>query len=238
MKFFGQNRMRRGWEAAAGICMAAVVLAGCGGASREKIEEVQKTYGELVERHNEVIEAYANVEDDSLSAELDGMAEQLNAIGQQDVKHMQDEEIDAVIAQLKANIAVYDDILSSVDELKTQEKTVYGVPFTLINDTGIALKEIYLYNGAEEERGENLVQGMEALDGYGTFNMLNLYMAEDEMVWHFLALDTEGDTIVSEDIDFTGHTEEGITARIRYDFDKSEGRLTLEPSGETKGPEH
>lgn len=223
-----KNRKKYGWRLSVWICLAAAVLTGCGGASGEKIEEVQTVYGELVDRHNEVIEAYANVEDESLNKKLDEMAEQINAIGQQDVKRMEDEEVEGIIAELRANIVIYDDILTSIDKLKAQEATVYGVPFTLKNDTGIALAQVYLYNKANEERGENLIKGMETLDGYGTFNMLNLYMTEDEMLWHLEAVDNEGDTIVSEDIDFSERKEEGVTARIVYDFDSKAGHLEFE----------
>lgn len=213
--------------AGAGICLL-LMLTGCTKASGEKIEEVQTVYEQLVGKHNEVIAAYAGVEDDSLSRELDEMAEKINAIGQQDIKQLEDEEIDSIIADLKANIVIYDDILASVDKLKAQEQIVYGIPFTLKNDTGIELAEVYLYKAASEDKGENLVQGMKTLDGYGIFNMLNLYMTEDEMIWHLLAVDTEGDTIVSADIDCSGYKDSQVTARIEYDFNSGTGRLEFE----------
>lgn len=212
------------------IGLAVISAAGCGGPSKEKVEEVQSVYAELVSRHNEVVEEYADSEDTSLSTQLDEMAEKINDIGQQDTKDMTNDELDGIIADLKENIAVYDDILVSIEKIREEEKKeeMYAVPITIKNNTGVKLFQLYLHKASEEDKGDNLAEDIGYLDGYQTLNILNLYMTEDDMLWHLEAIDEEGNVIESADVDLTGYGDDGVTVSMEYSFDTMEGWVNLE----------
>ena len=212
------------------IGLAVMAVAGCGGPTKEKIEEVQSVYAELVNRHNEVVEEYADFEDTSLSIELDKMAEKINNMGQQDTKDMTDAELDGIIADLREDIAVYDDILTSIEKIKEEEEKeeMHAIPVTIKNNTGVKLFQLYLYKAAEKDKGDNLAEDIGYLDGYQTLNILNLYMMEDEMLWNLEAKDEEGNIIESAEVDFAGYNENGVTVSMEYSFDSMEGWLELE----------
>lgn len=213
------------------LCLTIVLAAACGGPSEEKVKEVQSAYAELVNRHNEVIEAYADLKDDSLSQELDEMAEKINTIGQQDTDGMTEEELDDVIADLKDNIASYDDILASIGKIKEQENTdeeTSAVPLTIRNETGVPLYQLYLYPASDKDQGDNLVEKIGYLDGNQTYNLVNLYLAEDEMLWHLEAIDEEGNIIESADVDFAGCGEDGAVIILKYSFDTMKGWIEME----------
>lgn len=205
-----------------------IFMTACGGPSKAKVEEVQGVYAQLVDRHNEVVALYANMEHDELSQQLDEMAENLKSIGQQDTKEMSNEELDEIIADLNENIAKYDEILASIEEIEEEDKKIQAIPVTLKNNTGVSFYQLYLYKASETDKGENLVEDMGYLEGNQTCNILNLYMAEEEMLWHLEALDEEGNVIESADIDFTGYGEDGVTVLMEYSFDSMEGWLELE----------
>lgn len=215
---------------ALGLCLAVLLLAGCGGPPAEKIEEARSVYTELVNRHNEVIEAYANVEDDSLDGELDSMAEQINLIGQQDVEQMSEEELDAIIEKLQANIAMYDGILESIGRMGEIEPTddAAGISVTIRNNTGVDLKEVYLYRTSEESEKVNLAEDIGGLGGFGVLSIVNIYMTGEETVWHLEAIDTDGNIIESADIGFDGYQNKEVTINLEYSFDSMEGWVELE----------
>lgn len=208
--------------------MAAAVMTACGGPSEEKVQEVQESYAQLVSRHNEVIESYAGLNDDTLNGKLDEMAENLNSIGQQDTKNMTDEELDAIIANLNENIAMYDEIHASIEEMKQQEKEILSVPVALVNHTGIDFYQMYLYKASETDKGKNLVEDMEYLGGNAIGNIVSLYMTEDEMLWHLEAMDLDGNVIEDTEIDLSGYEEDGVTIHMNFSFDSMEGWVELE----------
>lgn len=212
------------------LLMSAVLMTACGGPSKAKIEEVQGVYAQLVSRHNETVEAYADTEDGSFSTELDEMAERLKAIGKQDAKNMSAEELDAVMTELENYLVRYDEIMASIEELKTEKpaENMIAVPVTFKNNTGVELFELYLYKASDENKGDNLVEDIGFLDGYQTRNIVNLYMAEDERLWKLEAIDEEGNVIESAEIDFTGFGEAGVTIHMEYSFDSMEGWIELE----------
>lgn len=213
------------------VCLVMAVLTGCGGPSKEKIEEVQNIYAQLVSRHNEVIEIYSNIEDDSFSAELDKMAVNINSIGQQDMKGLTNEEIEEIAAELQQNIAMYDDIISSIEKIMEEngeKEDLLAVPVTIQNNTGIKLYQVYLYRAGQEDKGENLVADIEYLDGYQTLNILNIYMEEADTLWYLETMDEEGNMIESAEVDFTGWAGKDVTIRMNFSFDTMEGWLEVE----------
>lgn len=206
-----------------------LLMTGCGGPPEDKVQEVRSVYAELVSRHNEVIEAYADVEDDSFNDELDGMAEKLNSIGQQDVEQMSEEDIDKTIEDLRSNIAVYDAILASVkqmEEIKSADDAD-SVSVTIKNNTGVQLKEVYLYKAAEEDKKVNLAENIGSLGGYGALSVLNLCMTEEETIWHLEARDMGGKVIESADISFEGYQNKEVTINMEYSFDTMEGWIEI-----------
>jgi hypothetical protein len=212
------------------ICLAVLLMAGCGGPPAEKIEKARSVYSELVSRHNEVIEVYADVEDDSLDGELDGMAKQINLIGQQDVEQMSEEELDATIEELQANIAMYDGLLESIGQMGKGEPAdnPSSISVTIRNNTGVDLKEVYLYRVSEESEKVNLAEDIGGLGGFGVLNIVNIYMTGEETVWHLEALDTGGKVIESADIGFDGYQNKEVTINMEYSFDSMEGWIELE----------
>lgn len=212
------------------LCLAVLLLTGCGGPPAEKIEEARSVYTELVNRHNEVIEAYADVEDDSLDGELDSMAEQVNLIGQQDVEQMSGEELDAIIEKLQANIAMYDGILESIGQMGKIEPTddAAGISVTIRNNTGVDLKEVYLYKASEESEKVNLAEDIGGLAGFGVLSIVKIYITGEETVWHLKAIDTDGNIIESADIGFDDYQNKEVTINMEYSFDSMEGWTELE----------
>lgn len=207
------------------ICLAVMAASACGNPSGEKIAKVQGIYADLVNLHNEAVEEYAELEDDSFGAELDAMAEKIDEIGQRDTQGMTNAELDAVVDEMNNYKEKYDEMLASMQEMKAgeTEKEVLEVPVTIENNTGVSIYGLYLYKASEEDKGENLIKDMEYMDGFQTLNILNLYMTEEEMLWHLEAVEDSGKVIESVDIDFTGKTEKGVTIVMKFSFDSMEG---------------
>lgn len=207
------------------ICFAAMTATACGGPSGEKIAGVQGVYADLVNFHNEIVEAYAELEDDSFREELDAMAEKIDDIGQQDTQGMTNEELEAVVNELNEYKKTHDGILASIQEMESEEpeKKIYEVSVTIENNTGVIIHNLYLYKASDTDKGKNLLEDMECLDGLATLNILNLYMAEDEMLWHLEASEDSGNVIESADVDFTGKAEEGVKIIMKFSFDSMEG---------------
>lgn len=212
--------------------LLVVILSGCGGPSSEKVGEVQETYSQLVSRHNEAVEVYSEIEDDSFSKELDNMAESIDEIGQQDVKEMTNDEIDAMIEKLQTNITEYDTMLASMEEAKNNQKEeetkTNSVSVTLKNNSGVELYEIYLYQASKEEKGENYAAGIGKLEEYETLNILNLPMTEEDTLFHLEAQDEDGNVIETADIDFSEWIGKSVTVRMDYSFDTMEGWIEFE----------
>lgn len=225
-----RKKVMRKYMKMLGICLILLMITGCGGPSEEKLEEVRGVYAELINRHNEVIEIYAGMKDDSMNKELDSMAQQINDIGQQDIRHMSEEEIDTTIEELRANIRMYDDILTSMVQVSEAEpeKNIFCVSVTIKNNTGIEMGEIYLYKLLQGDRGSNLAEETGSLGEYDVLNILNLYMTEEETLWHLEALDMNGKVIESADIEFDGYENKAMTVRMEYSFDTAEGWVELE----------
>ena len=213
-----------------GICLAVMAASGCGSPSGEKIAKVQGIYADLVGLHNEVVEEYAAVEDDSYSGELDEMAEKIDEIGQRDAQGMTNEELDAAVDEMNGCREKYEEILASIQEMKSgeMEKEVLEVPVTIENNTGVSIYELYLYKASDTDRGENLVGEMGYMSGFQTLNILNLYMTEEETLWHLDAAEESGKVIESVDIDFAGKTEKGATIVMKFSFDSMEGWVEVQ----------
>lgn len=225
----GQNEMKKKIQILV-VMLMAVVMTGCGGASKDKIEEVQSIYSQLVDRHNEVVEVYADVLDVSLSQKLDEMADKINTIGQQDVKDLSDAQIDEIIIELQENIATYDDILSSIDQITNEEVTddSYSVSVTIKNNTGIELGSLYLYKASQEDMGENLIENITELGEYETISIVNINMTDDDTLWHLEAIKEDGRVIESADIDLAPYKDGTVTILMEFNFDEMEGWITLE----------
>lgn len=212
------------------ICLAAVTASACGSPSGEKIAKVQGIYADLVNLHNEVVEEYVDLEDNSFSAELNEMAEKIDDIGQKDTQGMTNAELDAIVDEMNGYKESYEGMLVSIQEMKSgeTEKEILEVPVTIENNTGVSIYSLYLYKASDADKGENLVKDMEYMKGFQTLNILNLYMTEEEMLWHLEAAEDSGKVIESVDIDFTGKTEKGVTIIMKFSFDSMEGWVEVQ----------
>lgn len=212
------------------ICLAVMTASACGSPSGEKIAKVQGIYADLVNLHNEVVEEYAGLEDDSFGAELDEMADKIDEIGQRDTQGMTNAELDAVMDEMDDYKEKYNGMLASMQEMKSgeTEKEVLEVPVTIENNTGVSIYELYLYKASDTDKGENLIKDMEYMGGFQTLNILNLYMTEDETLWHLEAAEDSGKVIESVDIDFAGKTDEGVTIVMKFSFDSMEGWVEVQ----------
>ena len=211
------------------MCLLVAVLPACGTPSGERIAEIQGMYADLVNLHNEVVEVYASLEDDSYQEELDAMAERIDSIGQQDAQEMTSEELNAVVGEMSTYEETYNEMMASMNEMKEgeKEKKIYEVPVTIENNTGVVIHNLYLYKDSDPDKGENLVGDAGFLDGFQTLNILNLFMEEDEMLWHLEATEESEKVVASVDIDFTGKTD-GTTIVIKFSFDSMEGWVEFE----------
>ncbi|MDE7015348.1 MAG: hypothetical protein K2P19_11845 [Kineothrix sp.] len=212
------------------VGLAATMFVACGKASGEEIARVQGMYADLVEQHNEVVEVYAGVEDDSLGKELEEMAKKIEDIGQQDIQDMDDAKLDDVVEQMNGYAKEYERMMAELEAVKEQEgePEVYAVPVSLKNSTGVGMYEIYLYEASSTDKGKNLVEDMENLDGLGTLNILNIFVTKGEELWHLEALDDGGTVIESADIEFTEEHKNGVTINMEYSFDSMEGWIKIE----------
>ncbi len=207
------------------ICILCLAGTGCGGPSGEQIAAVQGTYADLISLHNEVVEAYADLEDDAFSQELDAMAGKIDSMGQQDAREMTVEELDAVAGEMAVYKETYEEMLAAIREMKdeAQGEKIYEVPVAIENNTGVLIHNLYLYKAGDTDKGKNLVEDDGCLEGFQTLNILNLYMTEEEMLWHLEAAEESGKVIESVDIDFTDKVEKGVTIVMKFSFDSMEG---------------
>ncbi len=207
------------------ICLLCLAGTGCGGPSGEQIAAVQGTYADLISLHNEVVEAYADLEDDAFSQELDAMAGKIDSMGQQDAREMTVEELDAVAGEMAVYKETYEEMLAAIREMKdeAQGEKIYEVPVAIENNTGVLIHNLYLYKAGDTDKGKNLVEDDGCLEGFQTLNILNLYMTEEEMLWHLEAAEESGKVIESVDIDFTDKVEKGVTIVMKFSFDSMEG---------------
>ena len=210
------------------ICLAMMAASACGSPSGEKIAKVQGIYADLVNLHNEVVEEYASLEDDSLHEELDAMAEKIEDIGQRDAQGMTNAELDAVADEMNGYKVKYDEMLETMQGMKNgeTEDKIWEVPVTIENNTGVEIYSLYLYKASDEDKGENLLKDMGCMGGFQTLNILNLYMTEEETLWHLEAVEDSGKVVASVDIDLSEKIESGATIVMKFSFDSMEGWVT------------
>lgn len=212
------------------ICLSVLAVTGCGGSLAERITRVQGIYADLVSLHNEVVEEYSGLEDNSFDAELDEMAEKIESIGQQDGETMTGEELDAIADEMKQYIETHEEILAAIQEMESggTEEKIYEVPVTIENNTGVEIYNLYLYKASDTDKGKNLAEDIGYLDAFQTINVLNLYMTEEETLWHLEATEDDGNVIEDVDVDFTGKLEEGTTIVMKFSFDSMEGWVEMQ----------
>lgn len=212
------------------ICLSVLAVTGCRRSLAERITRVQGIYADLVSLHNEVVEEYAGLEDNSFDAELDEMAERIESIGQQDGETMTGEELDAVADEMEQYIETHEEILAAIQEMESgeTEEKIYEVPVTIENNTGVEIYNLYLYKASDTDKGKNLAEDIGYLDAFQTINVLNLYMTEEETLWHLEATEDDGNVIESVDVDFAGKLEEGTTIVMKFSFDSMEGWIEME----------
>ena len=207
------------------ICLAMMAASACGSPSGEKIAKVQGIYADLVNLHNEVVEEYASLEDDSFHEELDAMAEKIEDIGQRDAQGMTNAELDAVADEMNGYKVKYDEMLETMQGMKSgeTEDKIWEVPVTIENKTGVEIYSLSLYKASDEDKGENLLKDMGCMGGFQTLNILNLYMTEEETLWHLEAVEDSGKVVASVDIDLSEKIESGATIVMKFSFDSMEG---------------
>ncbi len=79
------------------------------------------------------------------------------------------------------------------------------------------------FTASDEDKGENLLKDMGCMGGFQTLNILNLYMTEEETLWHLEAVEDSGKVVASVDIDLSEKIESGATIVMKFSFDSMEG---------------
>lgn len=82
---------------------------------------------------------------------------------------------------------------------------------------------MYFYPVGEEEKKVNLLENqVRVLDGMGIFNILNIKVDKEKMIWHLESYDRECNMIASEDVDLSSYSNENIVITLKFSFDKME----------------
>lgn len=213
------------------LIMVIMVLMACGDFSGEQVKEVQMLYAQVVDSHNAVVELYADFEDEILTKELDVMAEEIKYMGMQDTKKMTKEERILIWEQLKSYLVRYNEMKLYISELavrqqEQKETKEFAITITFLNNTGIDLYQLYLYNVSSNDKGENFAEDIVCFASYETRNVLNFFMSKDDCCCIIEAFDEGGKQIIYSEIDFSNCQEE-VTIDMNYNFDDMEGWIVL-----------
>ncbi len=132
------------------ICMAAMLLGGCGKSSAGKQAEVGEILEGLQSARARAQEVYDSLYDDSLYAPLQEAGKKVDVFGETEVSEMTDQEIDAeLIPAMKELEGVYQELQEQLDSTAAVEETKRReregkkqITFFVINKSGAEVPKL------------------------------------------------------------------------------------------------
>ena len=206
--------------------MSCILLTGCG-PSEEKIAEAQSKYTELVELHNQVVEAHKTIADDSLDADLVSLSDKLEQMDDFNLNEMKDEEIDTLIASMDTLMTTYQDFLTSITQMKSNEEAavIVTIPVTLSNTSGLTFNSVMLFEKGDVSNQENILASETTFADTQHITGLFIYRDVTNTPWILALEDADGNSYEIE-LPVKIYTEEGCTLTLTYDSETQELKCT------------
>lgn len=196
-----------------------ILLTGCG-PSEEKIAEAQNKYTELTNIHNQVVDAHKTISDPSLDTKLDALSEKLDQIDDFNLNEMKDNEIDLLITSMDSMITSYQEALSSISQIKTDEDAavIITIPLALSNTSGLTFENISLYEKGDTSEKENLLPEGTVFENGQHITGLFIYRDVSYTHWILALTDTDQNNYEIE-LPVKTYPEEGCTLILAYDLE-------------------
>ena len=209
------------------VClMSCILLTGCG-PSEEKIAEAQNKYAELTDLHNQVVEAHKTIADNSLDEDLVSLSEKLAQIDDFNLNEMKDEEIDTLIASMDTLMTTYQDFMTSITQLKSNEEAavIVTIPVTLSNTSNLTFHKVMLFEKGDNSNRENILPDETSLSEGQHITGLFIYRDVTNTPWILTLEDAESNSYEIE-LPVKIYTEEGCTLTLIYDSETQELKCT------------
>lgn len=201
----------------AGAGALCFVLTACQ-PSDEKIAQAKEKYAQLAEVHNQVVEAHGKVADDSLDEELFALRDKASEMESYNLAEMKDEEIDQLIQEMDSMIADYEEYLTALSDIKSEEEAAVLTPITLAltNQTEFSFSELSLYEKGDSKAHVNVLENMGILAPEQSLTGLIIQKDAENTPWILVLADESGNEFELE-LPVREYSGEGISLSLSYD---------------------
>ena len=201
----------------AACLLSCTLLTGCG-PSEEKIAEAQGKYTELVDIHNQVVEAHKTIADDALDADLVSLSEKLDQMDDFNLNEMKDEEIDTLITSMDTLMTKYQEFLTSITQIKSNEEAgvIVTIPVTLSNASGLTFHNVMLYEKGSSSSKENILAEEAVLADNQHITGLFIYRDVTNTPW-ILKLEAADGNSYEIELPVKTYTTDGCALTLTYD---------------------
>lgn len=201
----------------AGAGALCLVLTACQ-PSDEKIAQAKEKYAQLAEVHNQVVEAHGKVADDSLDEELFALRDKASEMESYNLAEMKDEEIDQLIQEMDSMIADYEEYLTALSDIKSEEEAAVLTPITLAltNQTEFSFSELSLYEKGDSKAHVNVLENMGILAPEQSLTGLIIQKDAENTPWILVLADESGNEFELE-LPVREYSGEGISLSLSYD---------------------
>lgn len=201
----------------AGAGALCLVLTACQ-PSDEKIAQAKEKYAQLAEVHNQVVEAHGKVADDSLDEELFALRDKASEMESYNLAEMKDEEIDQLIQEMDSMIADYEEYLTALSDIKSEEEAAVLTPITLAltNQTEFSFSELSLYEKGDSKAHVNVLENMGILAPEQSLTGLIIQKDTENTPWILVLADESGNEFELE-LPVREYSGEGISLSLSYD---------------------
>lgn len=201
----------------AGAGALCLVLTACQ-PSDEKIAQAKEKYAQLAEVHNQVVEAHGKVADDSLDEELFALRDKASEMESYNLAEMKDEEIDQLIQEMDSMIADYEEYLTALSDIKSEEEAAVLTPITLAltNQTEFSFSELSLYEKGDSKAHVNVLENMGILAPEQSLAGLIIQKDTENTPWILVLADESGNEFELE-LPVREYSGEGISLSLSYD---------------------
>lgn len=209
------------------ICFLCLMFTACG-PSKEKVEQAQEKYVQLIGKHNQVVEMHKNVDDASLDEALVELEEKVGEVEAYNLADMQDEEIDLLIQIMDALIESYNGYLDTLSGIRGEEEAALLIPttITLTNRTEFSFSVLKLYEQGEGGVHINVLENLEPLGPGQSLAGLVVQRDVDNTPWILSLADLEG-----REYEVTVRGEEyGESVSLDMIYDEGRQVMTLVPN--------
>lgn len=174
-------------------CFLSLMLVSCG-PSKEKVEQAQAKYVQLIDKHNQAVEIHKNIDDASLDEALLKLKEKVAEVETYNLADMQDEEIDLLIQIMDALIKSYDGYLDTLSGIWGAEEAAERIPvfITLKNNTEISFSSLKLYEEGDSGIHVNVLENLEPLTPGQSLTGLVIQRDVNNTPWILALVDLEG----------------------------------------------